>query len=169
MMKIGIFYGSTTGNTENAARAIRSQLEPLGQVALHNIADCPPARMADYDLILLGSSTWGVGELQDNWAGHEDLDGVDLTGKYVALFGTGDQMGFSDTFVDAMGLLANAALKAGATLVGKWPTEGYDFTQSGSVQEDRFVGLALDEDNQSDQTDDRISQWTEQLKGEVTT
>ena len=34
------------------------------------------------------------------------------------------------------------------------------------VKDGKFLGLPLDEDNEDDQTDDRIAAWVEQLKGE---
>jgi len=166
-MKIGIFYGSTTGNTESVAKSIKMELESLGDVALHNIAQSGPTSMSECDLILLGTSTWGFGEMQDDWIGNESLTGIDLNGKFAAVFGLGDQMGFGDTFVDAMGILADSLSNAGAKLIGSWPTVGYEFSSSAAVRDGRFVGLALDEDNQSSQTVDRIAQWVNQLKSEM--
>lgn len=166
-MKIGIFYGSTTGNTANAAGAIKAALESLGEVSMDEIASVNVSSLSNYDLLILGSSTWGMGEIQDDWFGKEELSGVDLSGKKIAVFGTGDQAGFSDTFVDAIGLLANAAKKAGATLIGKWPIEGYDFFGSAAVRDEHFSGLALDDDNQPDLTAERIGKWTTQLKDEL--
>lgn len=166
-MKIGIFFGSTTGNTADAAEAIKAKLESLGEVVLDDIDNVSVSSMSDYDLVVLGSSTWGVGEMQDGWVGKETLSGVDLTSKKVAVFGTGDQDGFSDTFVDAIGILADAAEKAGAMLIGQWPAEGYGFSGSAALRGDKFAGLALDDDNQPELTADRINQWTEQLKGEL--
>lgn len=166
-MKIGIFYGSTTGNTGDAANTLKEALSPVGPVQLNDIAGADVAAMAEYDLIILGSSTWGLGELQDDWLGKETLAGVDLAGKKAAVFGTGDQYGFADTFVDAIGALADAAQNAGATLIGQWPTTGYEYTSSAAVKDDCFVGLALDDDNQSEQTTERLEQWAEQLKGEL--
>jgi flavodoxin I len=166
-MRIGIFYGSTNGNTERAAELIKTQLSSLGEVDLHSVAGIDPKRMGDYDVVILGTSTWGAGQLQEDWDGRESFSGIDLSGKCVAIFGLGDQMGFGDTFVDAIGILADSAEKAGAILIGKWPTEGYEFASSFAVRDARFVGLALDEDNQPTLTAERIQTWTEQLKAEL--
>ena len=166
-MKIGIFYGSTTGNTADAARTLKDAMASVGEVVLNEIANTDVSAMADYDLIILGSSTWGLGEMQDDWFGKETLAGVDLTGKKAAVFGTGDQYGFADTFVDAIGILAEAAEQAGAALIGKWSVGGYAHSTSAAIKNGCFVGLALDDDNQSDQTADRIGKWAEQLKGEI--
>ncbi len=166
-MRIGIYYGSTMGNTQRAALLLGEHLKVLGEVALHDVGTDGTAGMTDYDLILLGASTWGVGDLQDDWMGKEDFSGIDLTGKQVAVFGTGDQESYADTFVDGIGTLAESAEKAGAKLIGAWRTEGYAHSDSAAVRNGRFVGLALDEDNQADQTDARIAQWVAQLKAEL--
>ncbi len=164
MSKIGIFYGSTTGNTEAAAASIAAALN----------GDCiaidsdSVSKLADYDVLVLGSSTWGLGDLQDDWDTVADgLGGLNLEGKKVAFFGTGDQEGYSDTFVDAMGVLKAKLAGTGAEFIGSWPIDGYEFDESASVEGGAFVGLALDEDNQSDETATRITEWTAQLKSEL--
>ncbi len=167
ILNIGIFYGSSTGNTEAAANAIKNALADAGDVTLAGIADTVLADFANYDALILGTSTWGFGDLQDDWIGKGDFSKVDLAGKKVAVFGTGDQQGFGDTFVDAAGILAEAAEKAGATLIGAWPTEGYDYANSAAERDGKFLGLALDDDNQDDQTADRIAAWCRQLKEEL--
>ncbi len=166
-MKIGIFYASTTGNTERAAELIRDALGSAAEVALYNVASDDLAAINDCDAVILGTSTWNAGDLQDDWASHENIDGISLAGKKVALFGLGDQSGFGDTFVDGMGILADAALANGGELIGFWPTEGYDFSESKAVKDGKFVGLVLDEDSQSDQTEDRVSAWVSQIKSEL--
>lgn len=166
-MKIGIFYGSTNGNTANAAEIIEQELSSAGQVELKDIAQSDVSEMNDYDVIILGSSTWGIGELQDDWIGKEDLSGVNLSGKKVAVFGTGDQAAFTDSFVNAIGTLADAAEKAGATLIGLWPASQYKFAESAATRGDHLVGLALDEENEPELTQNRIKEWVKQLKGEM--
>jgi flavodoxin I len=166
-MKIGIFYGSSTGNTEAAAQAIAKALAPAGDITLANIADTASADFANYDALILGASTWGFGDIHDDWMGKEDFSKVDLAGKKVAVFGTGDQESFGDTFVDAIGILAKAAEKAGATLIGAWPTDGYEYSSSAAERDGAFLGLALDDDNQDDRTAERIAAWCSQLKQEL--
>ena len=165
MSKIGIFYGSTTGNTESAAQAIQ---EALGAGDLIPVDASALAKMADYDVILLGSSTWGVGDLEDSWEGAvSGLSGLDLSGKTVAFFGTGDQAGYPDTFVDALGILKEALADSGARFVGSRSADGYEFTESRAVENGEFVGLALDEDNQADLSPGRIKGWTADLKAAI--
>ncbi|WP_028023867.1 flavodoxin FldB [Enterovibrio calviensis] len=164
-MKIGLFYGSTTCYTEMAAEKIR---DILGDdlVDVHNIKDVSVSDMNQYDLLLLGISTWDFGELQEDWeAVWEQLDGLQLQGKVAALFGLGDQEGYAEWYLDAMGMLRDQLLPTGLNFVGYWPVEGYTFEASKALTEDGkyFVGLALDEDSQYDLSDERIATWCEQV------
>ena len=52
---------------------------------------------------------------------------VDFSGKKVAIFGLGDQEGYPDTFVDAIGVLANIVREGGDAVVGQVSTDGYEF------------------------------------------
>jgi flavodoxin I len=113
----------------------------------------------------VGCPTWNIGELQADWEGfYNELDEIDFSGKKVAYFGAGDQIGYADNFQDAMGILAEKITSLGGTTVGQWPTDGYDFNESKAIQNDKFVGLALDEDNQPELTETRISSWVAQVK-----
>jgi len=160
-MKTIIIYGSTLGNTENVARLISEKIEnsevmPVGAESI--------SKIGDYDFIILGTSTWGVGELQDDWDSSFDaLEKADFSGKKVALFGLGDQQGYCDTFLDGMGILYEKLRELGADIQGSWPVEGYDFSSSRAVVDGAFVGLALDEDCQSAETSGRIIRWIESL------
>ena len=83
-MKTGIFYGSTTGTTEMVAEKVGALLG----------ADVMPAaeidKVENYDFVIFATSTWGMGDLQDDWFGAlETLAGKNLSGKKVALIGVG--------------------------------------------------------------------------------
>lgn len=164
-MKIGLFYGSSTCYTEMASEKIRAIMgEEL--VDIYNIKETPVATMNDYDLLLLGISTWDFGEIQEDWlAVWEELDGLSLQGKTIALFGLGDQEGYGEWFLDAMGLLHDQLNATDAKFIGYWKNEGYQFEASKALTEDKshFFGLALDEDSQYDKSDERIEQWCEQV------
>ncbi len=163
-MAVGIFYGSSSGATEEVARMIQ---EALGVEAdLINIAEAKPEDFDRYDKIILGSSTWGDGDLQDDWEDFfDEFKKIDLTGKTVALFGLGDQEEYPDTFVDAMGILYKQALKNGAEIVGSgWPSEEYDFDESTAFVDNAFVGLAIDEDNQENLTSQRVHEWVNRIR-----
>ncbi|MGC4003135.1 MAG: flavodoxin [Pirellulales bacterium] len=167
-MAMAIFYGSSTGNTQMAAEKIK---ETLGEFVEHvaDVAKAAPEDFAPYDVLFLGVSTWNIGEMQDDWADFlPKLDQVDFTGKKVALFAMGDAVGYPHNFLDAMGELWQKIQPRGAELIGAWPTEGYTFEESAAMfDEDHFLGLGLDEDNESDQTDDRIQAWLVQVLTEL--
>ncbi len=163
MEKIGIFYGSSTGNAESVANKLQ---EALGDVELFDVADASADDLNNFSNLILGTSTWGVGEMQDDFdAFMSELNDADLNGKKVALYGLGDQDGYSDTFVDAMGEVYEALEGKGCELVGEVSTDGYEFESSKAAKDGKFVGLPIDEDNQDDMTDDRIAAWVEVLKG----
>ena len=168
-MKIGLFYGSTTCYTEMAAEKIRALIGPE-LVDIHNIKDVSLRRMEDYEILILGISTWDFGELQEDWESRwEDIQDLHLEGRIVALFGLGDQLGYGEWYQDALGLLHDQLVPKGVKLVGYWPNEGYEFDASRALIDDgrHFVGLALDDANQYDQTESRIEQWVEQILSEI--
>ena len=163
---IGIFYGSTMGATESIAEKIR-EIIGRGKTKLYDVASTPVDTLNDYNLIIFGTATWGEGGLPDDWnAFISGLDQVDLSGKKVALFGLGDQDLFPDTFVDSIGILYEKVTGRGATVVGSWPVRGYRFDESRAVKNGAFVGLAIDQENQSDVTDERIRKWVDQVIAE---
>ncbi len=162
MATTAIFYGSTTGNTEAAAEKIR---ENLGEADVINIGSAELDTLTAYDNIIIGVSTWGVGDLQDDWEMIADnLSSLNLSGKKVAFFGTGDQESYPDSFVDAIGILYDALHNSKAQFIGEWPTESYEFEKSKAVRDGKFIGLALDDDNQPELTDHRIKEWVESIK-----
>ena len=156
MANIGIFFGSDTGNTEKVAEKIATKLSLDAQDIAGNSSDI----FDDYDLLILGTPTANYGEMQPDWDYFvPEMEEADLKGKKVALFGLGDQVDYPDSFLDAMGELAEMVEDAGGELIGEWPTDGYAFNDSRAVKDGRFVGLALDEDRQPELTDDRIATW----------
>lgn len=164
-MKIGLFYGSTTCYTEIAAEKIQ---ETIGSdiVELFNIKDTPLKNCLDYDFIIFGISTWDYGEIQEDWESiWLDINTLDLSNKIVALYGMGDQIGYTDWFQDALGMLHEQVIAQGANLIGYWPNQGYEFAHSKALTSDKahFVGLSLDEDNQYTLSEERITQWCEQV------
>lgn len=164
-MQIGLFYGSSTCYTEMVAEKIQHRLGAV-QVDLHNLRTATLDRMLDYPFLILGISTWDFGEIQEDWlASWDAIETLELSGKVVALFGLGDQQGYGDWFLDAMGLLHDKLVAKGCQMVGYWPNQGYEFEASKAlVDEGRlFVGLALDETNQYALTDDRLDAWLPQV------
>jgi len=166
MAKIGLFYGTQTSNTQTAAEMIQKEFGGSDVVELFDISRTEAGDFANYDRIIIGCPTWNVGQIQDDWESFYDneLDSIDFSGKKVAYFGEGDQTGYADSFQDAMGMLEEKIAELGGETVGYWATEGYDFSESKAVRDGKFVGLALDEDNQSELTEERIKTWVAQLK-----
>lgn len=164
--KIGLFYGSTTGKTESAAEMIRDEFGG-DIVTLIDVSQADGSEFDDYEYLIIGCPTWNIGELQSDWDGlYQELDDIDFSGKTLAYFGTGDQIGYADNFQDAMGILEEKISELGGKTVGYTSTDGYDYQESKALKNGKFVGLALDEDNQSDLTDKRIKAWVAQLKTE---
>ena len=165
IMKIGLFYGSSTCYTEMVAEKIRDILgEDL--VDLHNLKDASPQLMEAYSILILGIPTWDFGELQEDWeAIWPQLTQLNLKGKIVAMYGMGDQFGYSEWFLDALGMLHDHIAPLGVKFIGFWPTEGFEFTSPKPLSADgkHFVGLALDEVNQYDLSEERIEQWCDQI------
>lgn len=168
MGKIAIIYGSSTDNTLSAAKEIQKQLSSL-EPTLIDVSKLKSAGdLSEYSSLILGTSTLGLGDLQDDWDGYlSELEKADLTGKTIALFGLGDSSSYPDTFVDGMGHLYEAVKDKGATLVGEVPASNYTYDDSTAVVGDNFVGLALDEDNESNLTKGRITEWVAQIKPQL--
>ncbi len=165
---IGLFYGSSTCYTEMAAEKIQQRLGS-DTVDLFNIAEEPIITAAFYDYLIFGIPTWDYGELQEDWENiWEEIDDIDFSGKTVALFGLGDQIGYPEWFLDAMGYLHSKIAGLGATTVGYWPTRGFRFEASQALADSgrQFVGLALDDENEFEHTDARIQAWCEQIAAE---
>ena len=164
MSKVGIFYGTTTGVTEDIAHRIADKIDGAD---IFNI-DGNEDKLNDYDVLLLGASTWGFGDLQDDWQTVlDELSNLDLKGKKVGYFGTGDQGTFADNFIDALGIINDEIKKTGATIIGQTSTEGYEFSESRAVVDGKFLGLVVDEINQPDLTDERIDAWVEEIQKEL--
>ena len=161
MKKTIVVYGSSTGTCQNIAETIGKKMDAEVIDVVNFNADV----VAEHENFLLGTSTWGAGELQDDWYdGLNVLKSADLPGKTVALFGCGDCESYGDTFCGGMAEIFNAAQSAGATIVGQVSTDGYTFDDSEAVVDGQFVGLALDEVNEDDKTEARIDAWLEQIK-----
>lgn len=175
MANIGIFFGSDTGKTRKIAKMIQQKLGDVADAPV-NINRTTLEAFLAYPVLVLGTPTLGDGQLPGLGAGCESeswgefleqLTGVNLSGKIVALFGLGDQQGYPDNFVSALRPLYDAVVGSGAKVVGTWPNEGYDFTSSSALEAGEFVGLVLDQDNQYDLTDERVETWLEQIKPQI--
>lgn len=163
MKKTGIFYGSITGTTEDVAHRIARRLK-VADSDIHNVATAAPSDVEPYDLLVLGTSTWGAGDLQDDWEDFANgLSELSLKGKKIALFGCGDET-MADTFCNGVGTLHERLKNTGAEFVGAFPDTVYHFDKSLADQGDGVaVGLLLDEVNHPELTDGRITEWVSLL------
>mgnify|MGYP001806329200 CR=1 FL=1 len=158
MKKIAIFYGTVTGNTETVAKRINNQLFEMAD--LIDVAHVTIGDMDKYDFLLMGTPTYGKGGLQNDWKTFlPELKKVDMNTKTVALFGLGDSVGHPNTFVDGMGIIHQALQNSGCLIVGSCSPDGYSFVGSEALVDKKFVGLPLDQDNETGLTDSRIALW----------
>ena len=172
MEKIGLFYGSDTGCTDDITKDFVSAWGSEN-LEVCEIGDATKEEVEQYNLLILGLSTWYDGDLQSDWETFfDDFQEIDFAGKTVAIYGLGDQIGYGEYFVDGIGILAKVIIKKGGTVIGHWPIEGYRFTESEALiidKPDYFYGLALDTDNESQLSDERIATWITQVKKELKT
>lgn len=165
MNKIAILYGSSAGNTESVAGRIKQMLND--EADIYNVVDVSIEEIQSYQYLILCTSTTGIGDLQEDW---EDFlptfsSEMDFTDKTVAIVGLGDSASFSDSFAESIYLL-HVELKDKVKIVGETPDEGYTYDDSQAVVDGKWLGLALDEDNEYDETEERLTKWVEQLKKE---
>ncbi len=176
MSKVGIFFGTDTGTTRKIAKLIHKALgDDVADKPL-NINRVVTDTFMQYSKLILGTPTYGSGELpgidaecqEESWAEFmPNFDELDLAGKTIALYGLGDQVNYPDEFVDALGELFDSVEEAGADVVGRWPTTGYQYNSSAADDEGEFVGLVLDNDNQAELHAERIEKWVAQIKEEM--
>lgn len=168
MKKTGIIYGSTTGTTENVASLIAGKLG-VDASDVHDVSKLTAELAESYEVLVLGTSTWGDGELQDDWYdGIKVLKGIDMADKTIALFGCGDSESYPDTFCDGMGILFEDLKDSGCRFIGAVDASEYTYSSSVAETDGKFVGLAIDDVNENHRTESRVSAWAEILKAELT-
>ena len=162
MEKIGVFYGSTSGKTEAIADEIDFNLRKIDH-EVFNVAD-GITEINNFKNLILVTPSYGVGELQEDWENHKSkLKSIDFSGKKVALAGLGNQFTFGESFVEGMRKLYDIVTANGGEIIGMTSNKGYLYKESESVIGDKFVGLALDENNQDDETPDRVANWVKEI------
>ncbi|WP_079437390.1 flavodoxin [Zoogloea sp. LCSB751] len=173
MKTIGIFFGTETGTTRLIAKKIHKKLGDEIASKPVNVNRIEMAEMLQYDVLILGTPSYGVGEipgksagcLEPNWEEFLAKSGTpDFTGKRIAFFGLGAQERYSDRFASSLLRLHEVFKGFGAEIVGDWSTEGYTFAHSAAVQDGRFVGLVIDERTQGMFTNERLDAWLAQVK-----
>ncbi len=163
-MKTIIVYGSMTGTTQSVAENLAELLNAKAMAA----GDATEESLTGCEFLILGASTWGMGDLQDDMADFlPTLGSMNLMVSKGAIFGLGDQSSYADTFVDGMADMAQALSDKGITRIGDWPNAGFDGIESRALVGDTFCGLPLDEDNESEKTDERLSEWVLKIQTEI--
>ncbi|MEN8224057.1 MAG: flavodoxin [Bacteroidota bacterium] len=168
MKKIALIYWPKNGNVENTAAKI-SALFDAGSIDVFTISDIEVDKLTDYDLLIFGGSTIGADNWEDThtskwYTFFEAAKKLDLNGRLAAIYGLGDQILYPEHFVDGMAIIRDELISTGLNFIGAWPVEGYEHTDSKSVEGDHFIGLALDDDQQAELSPDRINKWVEMLK-----
>lgn len=166
MEKTGIFYGSDMGNTEAVAKQIQQELG-ADNAQVFDVSDAKASDMEQFSNIIFGASTQGIGDLQYDFEDFlSEIKSANLEGKVIAIFGLGDQESYSDSFVDGIAEIYEALEGKGCKIIGQISTDGYEYDESRAEVDGEFLGLPIDEDNQSDLTSERIKNWLEKLKNE---
>lgn len=164
MNKIAILYGTSGGSVESVAKQVQDLFE--GNADIYNVLDVSLSEIEDYKYIIVGTSTTGIGDLQDDWEGFlPSFAKIDFTGKKVAIFALGDSASYSTSFAESMKVVYDE-IHDKVEVVGKVPDVGYTYDDSTAVEDGVWVGLPLDEDNEYDMTEERLIKWVEQLKKE---
>ena len=170
MANVGIFVGSSSGVTLEAAEKLQELFEGSELINMEEDFD-DLEQFNDFDVLLIGSSTWGQGDPQRDWVDplyEMENDMPDLSGKKVAFFGAGDQDTHGEHFVSALFKLKKIFESCNAlTSYGYTSVDGYDFEFSLAQEGDQFCGLAIDNINQEDLTEERIKAWAKQIKEEM--
>jgi flavodoxin, long chain len=162
MSKIAILFGSSGGNTESVAKQVQDLFD--GDADLYNVESVQLDEIKEYPYLILGTSTTGIGDLQDDWEGFlPSFSRLDLTGKKVAIFALGDSASYSTSFAESMKVVYDE-IHDKVEIVGQVPDEGYTYDNSEAVIDGVWVGLPIDEDNEYDMTEERLANWVEALK-----
>ncbi len=170
MAKVGIFVGSSGGVTLGVAEKLEEYFEGCELINMEEDYD-DLEQFNEFDVLLIGSSTWGQGDVQRDWVDplfDMQNDEPDFSGKKVAFFGAGDQKSHPEEFVTALGKIKDIFCKLGAsTDFGYTSVDGYSYKYSYAEKDGKFCGLAIDEINQEDLTEERIENWATQIKEEM--
>lgn len=171
---IGLFFAPTGGNVHKAAKRIKQKItEREVKVDMFYIGEITPEKMLDYQNLIwvsstLGKDAWNNDE-KDEWAAFlPGLQKIGLDGRQVALVGLGDRVRYPNNFVDGLSDLAGLVVEKGGILIGKTESDSYNFNMSRAVEDDLFVGLPLDEDNEPEKTESRIAKWLSLILPEMT-
>jgi flavodoxin I len=169
MANIGIFCATAGGTSLKIAEALAEEFGVDEIVNMEEDFD-EVEQLLEYDVLFLGSSTWGQGDVHHSWVDplfEIKSDTVDFSGKKVAFFGAGDSVKHGEHFCSALGKLYETFVSSGATPIGFVDKDDYTYESSLALIDGKFCGLAIDEHNESDKTQERIENWIEILKTQI--
>ncbi|MDE6490624.1 MAG: flavodoxin, partial [Muribaculaceae bacterium] len=156
---------SNTGTTARVAEMIAAELG-VSSGDIHDVAKSAPSDVAPYEVLVFGSSTWGSGDMQDDWYDFADgVQALDLKGKKIALFGCGDET-MSDTFCGAVGELYDRLKCTGAEFIAPFDADCYDYSHTPAEIEGRIVGLLIDDVNHRELTAGRVARWCRDIQSQ---
>nr|P14070.1 RecName: Full=Flavodoxin [Chondrus crispus]2FCR_A Chain A, Flavodoxin [Chondrus crispus] len=171
--KIGIFFSTSTGNTTEVADFIGKTLGAKADAPIDVDDVTDPQALKDYDLLFLGAPTWNTGADTErsgtSWDEflYDKLPEVDMKDLPVAIFGLGDAEGYPDNFCDAIEEIHDCFAKQGAKPVGFSNPDDYDYEESKSVRDGKFLGLPLDMVNDQIPMEKRVAGWVEAVVSET--
>jgi len=171
MANVGIFCGTAGGTSLLVAEAVADafNLEEDDLINMEEDFD-DIEQMLEYDVLFIGSSTWGQGDVHHEWVDPQleiESDGIDFTGKTVALFGAGDCVKHGEHFCSALGKLYKTFTNAGANVVGFVDASDYTYESSLAEMDGKLCGLAIDQHNEKEKTNTRIENWISSLKEQI--
>lgn len=162
--KIAILFGPEGGNTERVAQLIykligneRCQLIPVKSATAETFSN--------FDSFIIGGSTigthnWSIPSSSNDWDKFlPTFRQVDFNGKKAAIFGLGDHVAYPNNFVDGMRIIYDILKENKAQILGQCKTDDYEFNDSESIVDGKFVGLPIDEDFEEEYTEQRIENW----------
>ena len=182
MAAVGIFYGTSTGSTEEVAEMIYEAFgsdvaaKPVDVDTLEADGTSLAGVFGQHDALVVGTPTWNTGsDTERSGTGWDELyykqlplTRETLQGRKVAVFGLGDQVSYAENYADATGELFDVFEGLGCHMMGVWSIagKGYEHVASKSIRGDNFCGLLLDTVNQEELTEDRVKTWVSQLIAE---
>ncbi|WP_246109358.1 flavodoxin domain-containing protein [Reinekea thalattae] len=165
---MGVFVGTAGGTSMKIVEALVKAFN-IDEEDIFNMEDDFDEidDLLAYDVLFLGSSTWGQGDTHFSWVDallDIDTGDVDFAGKTVAFFGAGDSHKHSENFCSALGKLYQSFTSAGARAIGFIPKQLYQYDFSLAEVEEQWCGCGIDEINEAEKTSERIGAWLSSLK-----
>lgn len=171
---IGVFFGTSTGSTEEAADLISAELGDVASdpIEIDGIAGSVASEFAKFDSLLVGAPTWNTGaDTERSGTGwdeiyYDEMEDLSIAGKKVAVFGLGDSISYAENYADASGELHDVFESLGCKMIGYTSMEGYQHEDSKAIRGDSFCGLLLDAVNEEELTEGRVKNWVAKLLDE---